>query len=751
MGDEVPGSWLFAGFPAGSRIAGYRIEEQIGSGGMAVVFRALDERLGRQVALKVLAPALSADEAFRQRFIRESQLAAAVDDPHIIPVFEAGDADGVLFIAMRYVPGGDAGTLVRRLGPLPPVRAAAIVSAVASALDAAHAAGLVHRDVKPGNMLVDARPGRADHVYLADFGLTKGLLSSASLTGTGHFVGTLDYCAPEQIQGQQADARTDEYALACAAFTLLAGEPPFPRDGSTAVMYAQLWTPPPLLAARRPDLPPAVDEVLQRALAKAPEARYDSCGRFAAALRVALGLREDNSDRGAGPGPDHPLTEVVRTGDPDERFGLTADAVPRQAPAGTPDITAGSAGTSLPAAGARPHGRIASRQERPTTDRKGRGPSIVTLAGAAILAAGGIIAAVILASAIGHRPSGTTNLGAETLSPSSASARSANPGPSGSSHLDIGRASSPDAASNTIVRTFPDPGTGIRHVNSIAFSPDGTTLATGDSNGNAYLWSADTGRQIAVLGGSGAKVFAVAFSPDGAIVAAGFGDGSTSLWNAVTGQLIDTIADPGGKAVNSVAFSQNGKTLATGDANGSAYLWDFTSGGHAITLAHTLADPTGAGIWALTFSPDGKMLAVGDYKGSTYLWTAAATGSPAATYTVPGGLDVTAVAFSPDGKTLATGNLDGTAYLWNLANGTHTIINEPGTVWTVAFNRSGTLAIGDKDGSTYLWDTATGDQTAVLTDPASGAKGVGAVAFSPDGMTLATGDTNGTTYLWKIG
>ena len=252
MGDEGPGAAGFsAGFSAGSRIAGYRLEEQIGRGGMAVVFRAQDERLQRQVALKVLSPALAADEAFRHRFIRESRSAAAVDDPHIIPVFEAGDADGVLFIAMRYVPGGDVGTLVHRQGPLPVVRAAAIISAVASALDAAHAAGLVHRDVKPANMLVDARPGRPDHVYLSDFGLTKGALSSASLTGTGHILGTLNYCAPEQIQGGRVEARADEYSLACAAFALLSGEPPFARDEGMAVLYAQLSVPPPRLTSRR--------------------------------------------------------------------------------------------------------------------------------------------------------------------------------------------------------------------------------------------------------------------------------------------------------------------------------------------------------------------------------------------------------------------------------------------------------------------------------------------------------------------
>jgi serine/threonine protein kinase/Tol biopolymer transport system component len=738
MGDEVSGSGLSAGFSVGSRIAGYRLEEQIGQGGMAVVFRALDERLDRQVALKVLAPGLAADEAFRQRFIRESRSAAAVDDPHIIPVFEAGEADGVLFIAMRYVPGGDVGTLVRDQGPLPSARAAAIISAVASALDAAHAAGLVHRDVKPANMLVDTRSGRPDHVYLSDFGLTKGSLSSASLTGTGHFMGTLDYCAPEQIQGRRVDARTDEYALACAAFALLAGEPPFPRDEGTAVLYAQLSAPPPLLTDRRPDLPPAVDNVLQRALAKAPDDRYASCGKFADALRMALGLKEYNLDRGAGPGSDRPLTEVVRTGDRDEHFfGLTADVVPQQVPAGTPDTTAGSAGMS--------------GQERPAAGKRRRRSGIVTLGAAVILAAGGVAAAVILASAMGHRSSGTANLGAASRSPSSASARSGNPSSSGPSRPVTGRASNPGPVTDTIVRTFPDPGTGVRHVNSVALSPDNRTLATGDSNGNAYLWSTDTGRQIAVLHGSDTKVFAVAFSSDGTMVATGFGNGSASLWNAATGQLIDTIADPGGKAVNSLTFSPDGKTLATGDENGSAYFWDFTGGGHAVTLARTAADPTGAGIWAVAFSPDGKMLATGDYHGSTYLWDVAATGSPTATFIVPGQQDVTAVAFSRDGKTLATGNSDGTAYLWSLATRTHMVLSEPGTVWAVAFNQGGMLAVGDMDGSTYLYDAATGDKKATLTDPASGSQGVGAVAFSPDGKMLAAGDTNGTTYLWKIG
>lgn len=292
MGDGDTGAVGFVhGFFPGSRIAGYRLGEQIGRGGMAVVFRAQDERLERQVALKILSPALAADETFRHRFILESRSAAAVDDPYIIPVFEAGEADGVLFIAMRYVPGGDVDALLKQTGPLPAERVAAIISGVASALDTAHAAGLVHRDVKPTNMLLDTRVGRPDHVYLSDFGLSKGALSSADLTGVDRFMGTLHYCAPEQIQGRRVDARTDEYALACTAFELLSGRPPFSQEEASAVLYAQLKEPPPPLAPRRADLPAAVDDVLLRALAKAPEERYASCGEFADALRMALGLQ----------------------------------------------------------------------------------------------------------------------------------------------------------------------------------------------------------------------------------------------------------------------------------------------------------------------------------------------------------------------------------------------------------------------------------------------------------------------------
>ena len=274
-----------AGDPA--HIAGYRIERQIGAGGMAVVYLARDERLGRQVALKVLAPYLGADRDFRLRFIRESRAAAAVDHPNIIPVYEAGEADsGVLFIAMRYVHDGDAAALLHQ-GPLPPELVMSIIAPVADALDATHDAGIVHRDVKPGNMLLDRRADRT-HVYLTDFGITT-FTQGVSLPDTGAIVGTPSYMAPEQIAGGPVSGQTDQWGLACSAFTLLSGTPPF-EGSSVKIMYEAVNGPTPTVTSHRPGLPEATDSVFARALAKDPGDRYASCGKLAEALSTALGL-----------------------------------------------------------------------------------------------------------------------------------------------------------------------------------------------------------------------------------------------------------------------------------------------------------------------------------------------------------------------------------------------------------------------------------------------------------------------------
>ncbi len=301
MSDETPVPGELA---IGDHLAGYRLDEIIARGGMAVVYRAFDERLGRSVALKVLAAPLARDEAFRRRFIRESQAAAAVDHPNIVPIFDAGEADGVLYIAMRLVPGRDVLSLIEQHGPLPVARVCQIVTQVAAALDAAHEQGLVHRDVKPANMLRDDAAGddHPDHVYLSDFGLSKHGRSASQLTSHGEFLGTMDYVSPEQIEGRTVDGRSDQYALACATFEMLTGAPPFKQDETLAIMWAQVSVTPPALTSRRPDLPAAADPVLAKALAKAPGDRYATCLEFAAALRRACGL---GADTGGTAPPQH--------------------------------------------------------------------------------------------------------------------------------------------------------------------------------------------------------------------------------------------------------------------------------------------------------------------------------------------------------------------------------------------------------------------------------------------------------------
>ena len=275
----------------GSELAGYRIEAPIGRGGMGVVYRAEQLRLGRKVALKLLAPELAENEGFRARFEHESRLAAVLDHPNIVPLFEAGEADGLLFISMRYVEGTDLRELLSRDGRLEPERALAIAAQVASALDAAHERGLVHRDVKPGNILIasDVAPDRPEHCYLTDFGLTKDTSSPVELTATGTFVGTIDYIAPEQIEGAAAAGRGDQYALACVLFECLTGHLPFPRDEEISVMWAHLQDEPPTVTADASGAaPPPSTRSSRGALAKHPEERYATCTAMVAAARAAL-------------------------------------------------------------------------------------------------------------------------------------------------------------------------------------------------------------------------------------------------------------------------------------------------------------------------------------------------------------------------------------------------------------------------------------------------------------------------------
>jgi serine/threonine-protein kinase len=330
----------------GDELAGYRIEAVAGRGGMGVVYRATDLTLDREVALKLISDELGKDETFRERFRRVSRLAASIRHANVITVFRAGEEDGSLFIAMDYIEGTDLKALIASQGRLDPALAARIVWQVGQALDAAHAKTLVHRDVKPANVLIASEKG-SPHAYLTDFGLTKNVGSETGMTKTGVVVGTIDYMAPEQVAGLPIDGRVDIYSLGCVLWEALTGKVPFPRDSAVAKMYAHTHEDPPSLAEVAPDVPAAFEGVVTRAMAKRPEERYLSAGDLGeAALAAAEGRSIELSEKSVAAGAAAPVEDAP----PAVKAGATAET-----PA-TPTAESPGATTERPAP-ARPRGR----------------------------------------------------------------------------------------------------------------------------------------------------------------------------------------------------------------------------------------------------------------------------------------------------------------------------------------------------------------------------------------------------------
>jgi serine/threonine-protein kinase len=437
-------------------VAGYRLDGYVGQGSRAVVYLARDERLQRRVALKVMMPELARDTGFRTRMISESRTAAALGHPHIVPVFQADEADGILYAAMRYITGGDGRSLLSRPGPLPLGKAWRAIAQIASALDAAHGHGLIHRDVRPANIFFDSDDAgdraAAGQAYLSDFGMSQAFPPGQAIA-PDQAAGILDYLAPEQIEGRDLDGRADQYSLACAGFELLCGTPPFGPDQGQTLMYAQIYADPPAASARRAGIPAAVDSVLATALAKDPADRYPSCGRFAEELRTALGLRpvsagrvllrvkkrppgtKDSQATGEAPHParkaqqaagedPHPTGEDPRAAGEDPRAaGEDPHVAATDRPAGM--------GVPEPAATDDPRGPDPEPSARRIWTR---GP--VLAAGAAIVAAAAVVSGVALSgrSTSAHPAASTPAPTASSPSPSaspSLSSPSATASPSG--------------------------------------------------------------------------------------------------------------------------------------------------------------------------------------------------------------------------------------------------------------------------------------------------------------------------------
>jgi len=403
----------------GTEFAGHRIEGVIGRGGASVVYLAEHLRLGRKVALKVLAPHLADDEAFRERFIRESRIAAGLDHPNVVTVYDAGEIDGNLYISMRYVEGSDLGRLLGSEGALEPLRTVSILGQIASALDAAHAQGLVHRDVKPANMLVEAASDVPDfdRAYLSDFGISKRTTSREGLTRTGQFVGTVDYVAPEQITGEPVDGRTDVYSLGCVLFECLSGHVPFPGESGVATIYSHLHDTPPSLEGFGAS-ETGLNRVVARALAKTRADRFDTCGavieavrsELAATARTVAPVEAMGGDDRAGA---HRSTS--RSGRPRRRFAaLAAGAIAIVTIVVAVALAIGGADSDPGGGGDGETRSLSPEPTGPTTDGGGESPSFIWskayetersgLGGAAIIDA--VVTDTEVVVAVGHATPG---------------------------------------------------------------------------------------------------------------------------------------------------------------------------------------------------------------------------------------------------------------------------------------------------------------------------------------------------------
>ena len=599
----------------GTELAGFRIERVLGRGGMGVVYIAEQLRYGRKVALKVLAPELTDDALYRERFEQEWRTAARLDHPSIVPIFEAGEAEGVLYIAMRYVEGIDLQALISNEGQLAPDRTLDILGQVAGALDAAHTKGLVHRDVKPANILISAGPGIAgEHAYLADFGVAKQSHTRSGLTQTGFFVGTVDYAAPEQIEGKRVDGRADQYALGCVLYQCLAGARPFEKESQVALISAHLFEPAPALSAKRPDLPAALDPVIGKALAKAPDDRYASCSELIAAARSAAGL-----------GRQAPSTVAV--------------GAPRTVAEAPLAATAEAAAATVPAAA--PARRWSRRR-------------LALVGGAALVAILGIGLGVGLGMGGGGEDTETqagvtTGGGAGTQGGSTTDGTTTGEQPPTTGETEpatrllrrrtgcsCSRASETATSTSTHRRSTAAGASGSRDEPATdggpRWSPDGTRIAfysDRDGDYELYLMNAD-GSGVAKLTEDDVPEGRPSFSPDGAQLAFAAGEGEQAeIWTIGVDGANLTQLTQNGQQDSAPSWSPDGTQIAFSRFDGTDYeLWTMAADGSGeLQLTDNTANDD-----APSWSPDGSLIVfASNRQNANYdIWTMAADGSSSA-------------------------------------------------------------------------------------------------------------------------
>src|SRR6266581_3278276 len=590
--------------PVGTEIAGHRIEALIGRGGMGAVYLAEHLRLRRRVALKVLIAELAQDETFRARFIRESQIAASLDHPNVVTVYDAGESDGLLYISMRYVDGPNLGRTIRDEGPLDPKFVVSVIDQVGGALDAAHALGLVHRDVKPANVLL-SRPGEARSVraFLTDFGITKRIGAATQFTQTGQLVGTYTYMAPEQIRGDPLDGRTDIYSLGCIVYECLTAKPPFGGDSPMELMFSHMNQQPPTVRIRRPELPEAVDRVVARGMAKNRDDRYPTSAELAADLREALGLSTAATLTSAPSAPAPtiaPPTSPTVASPPSAAPTVTTPIPPTPAaPLAWPPSPAPTRAEPGPPPGGGLAGTIAEPQVRQPPPGR-RGPRLGLVLGVVALLVAVIAGAVVF---LGKGKSGTTTTsGSPTTAPSShPSTHTSGPSTSPSSHGSPSTAP-PVARSWQRIDSSAFGGSSNQTMNRVLATPDGVLAVGYDGPADdldAAVWTSVNGRtwsEGSVPSEPGNQGIA-AVAPGGpGYVAVGASDSATgtdaAVWTSRDGSTwtrdhSQVFGGPGDQAMRRVVVAPPGLVAVGSDGSGGdldAAVWLFD--GHAWSIQH---------------------------------------------------------------------------------------------------------------------------------------------------------------------
>ena len=766
------GGWMSESeLSAGSELFGYRIERLLGRGGMGVVYLCEDPRLRRLVALKLLTASLALDDGFRERFLAEAELAASLDHPHVVPIYEAGNRGGILFIAMRYVEGSDLKALIHD-GPLSAERALGLCAQVAEALDFAHEHGLVHGDVKPSNVLLDGR----DHTYLADFGVTRRLEQPQAVEPG--LLGTIDYVAPEQIRGEQLDGRADQYSLACLMYESLTGEPPYARSTNAAVLFAHL--------EEQPPAPAGLERVMATALAKHPADRYGSCAELVTAAAQALGI-----DAYAEWGRRALEWDRHRR---DRAFLLTgaeldaAEHWRREAADRKP------APTVL-------HGEFIDASRQAVTRRLRRTRGLVT--GALVIAAGLAVLAFVqrqIAISNQHRaqslqlaasaeatlakdPELSTLLAMQALrvrdTPQAEEAlRDALPqlrvlgtmrtaGPLADAVLNRAGTEVVTAGRDGVARIWSTTshrqlaalrgkpvapnGAGVS-LNSAVFSSDGKEILTASNDGTARIWSATSHLPIAVLGPSpsGAPVDSAAFSPDGREIVTASADGAARVWSVSGNEIAQLSASVGnGAALVTAAFSPDGREIVTASTDGTARIWSASNSRQlAVLVAPHVRNGNPNEVNDAQFSPNGKEIVTADDDDTARIWSAASYRQIRVLGT-PSSKEVLSASFSPDGSEVVTTEYAGTtAILWSAATGMQLggLAGHAAAVNAATFSANGLeLVTASDDGTARLWRASPVEQVAVLRPD----RHPGSAAFSPDGREVLTASIDGTVRIWS--